>query len=169
MKTISINLYKFSELSEEAKQKAIEKLYYINLDQDWWTFTYEDAENIGLKITGFDLDRNRHATGYFLLNATEVAQNILNEHGEMCETYKTAENFLSEHSPVFSKYMSEDYEDIYEIENQLQEIEDDFLKNLLEDYSIMLQNECEYLQSEEAIIETIEANDYDFTENGDLY
>jgi len=32
-----------------------------------------------------------------------------------------------------------------------------------------LQHEHDYLTSEEAIIETIEANDYDFTANGDIY
>jgi hypothetical protein len=32
-----------------------------------------------------------------------------------------------------------------------------------------IQNEFEYLQSKEAIIETIKANDYDFTEDGKLY
>ena len=168
MKTISINLYKFSELSEEAKQKAIEKLYYINVDHDWWAFTYEDAKNIGLKITSFDLDRNRHAKGEFIWDAKDVAEAILENHGKHCETYKTAKNFLDEVSPLIKKESELDYRD-YDLEAEISDLQDEFLKNLLEDYSIMLQNECEYLQSEKSIIETIEANDYDFTENGDLY
>jgi len=53
-------------------------------------------------------------------------------------------------------------------ENELQDIEDEFLKSLLEDYSIMLQKECYYKQSKEAIIETIEANEYEFYANGKL-
>jgi predicted transcriptional regulator len=32
----------------------------------------------------------------------------------------------------------------------------------------MLQKEYEYLTSEEAIIETIEANEYEFTEKGEM-
>jgi myo-inositol catabolism protein IolC len=168
MKTIEIKLYKFSELSEEAKQKAIEKHYDINVDYDWWQNTYEDARQIGLKITSFDLDRNRHAKGEFLLSACEVAQNILNEHGESCQTYKTAQSFMEDWQPVFNDYMNEESENYEsrELEGEMQEMEDDFLKSLCEDYSIMLQNEYEYLYSDEAIIETIEANDYDFTENG---
>jgi hypothetical protein len=38
----------------------------------------------------------------------------------------------------------------------------------LEDYSIILQKECDYLSSEESIIETIEANDYEFDIDGNL-
>jgi hypothetical protein len=48
----------------------------------------------------------------------------------------------------------------------LQDIEDEFLKSLCEDYSIMLQNESEYLQSDAAIIEAINANEYEFLEDG---
>jgi hypothetical protein len=141
------------------------------VDHDWYEFIKEDAKNIGLQIDSFDLDCNRHATGKFLLSPLEVAQNILNEHGETCETYKIAKKFLEAHAPVFSEYMNEQSEkyESRESEDELQDIEDDFLKELLEDYSIILQKESEYLQSDEAIIETIEANEYDFTEDRKLY
>jgi hypothetical protein len=46
MKTRTINVYEFSELSDEAKEKAIEKLYDINVDYDWWDSNYEDFENL---------------------------------------------------------------------------------------------------------------------------
>ena len=39
---------------------------------------------------------------------------------------------------------------------------------LSEGYRVMLASEYDYLSSEEAIIETIEANDYDFTAEGKL-
>lgn len=171
MKTITINTYSFDELSEDAKQKAIERLLDINVSYNWWQSTYEDAENIGLKITGFDLDRNRHASGEFTLSANEVACNILNQHGETCKTYKTAEKFMEDWQPIFTDYMNKDSEN-YESndsEDQLIDLESEFLNSLLEDYSIILQNESEYLMSEEAIIETIQANEYCFTENGKLY
>jgi len=76
MKTISINLYSFNELSSEAQNKALSKYVTINVEHDWYDSTYEDAEQVGLKITGFDLDRNKHATGKLTLHALEVAQNI---------------------------------------------------------------------------------------------
>jgi len=168
MKTVKIKIYKFAELSELAKSKVIEKLSDINVNYDWWESTYEDAERIGLKITGFDLE---HATGRFLLSACEVTQNIFNEHGENCETYKTAVKFLKEWQPVFDDYMNEHSEkyESSESENELQSLEDDFLHSLLEDYSIMLQHELEYLQTDVAIIETIERNDFWFKETGEIY
>lgn len=166
----TITYYKFDELSDKAKEHAIQELSDFNVYFDWWVFTYEDAANIGLKITGFDLDRNRHADGEFVLSANEVAQNILNNHGDMTETYKTADNFMKEWQPVFYGYMdesSEDYES-QESENKLLDIEDQFLQSLLEDYLIMLQKEYEYRTSEEAIQETIEANEYEFDADGNL-
>jgi hypothetical protein len=170
MRTITKNIYTFGELSEEAKEKAIENLTYVNVELDWWNSIYYDAKEIGLKITSFNLDRNRHATGELLLSANEVAQNILNNHGETCDTYATARGFMEDWQPIFDEYMNEDSEN-YEssdLEGQLIDLEDDFRKLLLEDYSIMLQNEYEYLCSDEAIIETIEANEYEFDEYGNM-
>lgn len=170
MRTITKTVYTFDELSDESKEKAINNLIYINVDYVWWDSMLWDAEDIGLKIITFDLDRHRHAEGYFLLSRNEVAQNILNNHGSQCGTYKTAQSFLDEHEAVFADYMNEDSEhfESYESEQKLLEIEDNFLKELLEDYSMMLQHEYEYRMSDEAIIETIEANEYEFYENGEL-
>jgi len=161
MRTIRIKAYKFEELSEEVQTKVIDKNYDINVHDEWWDGVYEDARNIGLKITGFDTDRNRHATGEFLLSANEVAQNILNEHGDMCETYKTAENFMSVWQPVFNDYMETE-----EGEDKLIDLETEFLNSLLEDYAMTLEKESEYLMSEEAIKETLIANEYEYTKDG---
>lgn len=170
MRTIEINVYQFDELSETAQQKAIEECSEFNVSYNWWDCTYEDAERIGLKITEFDLDRNRHCKGEFNLSACEVAQNIFNEHGENCETFKTATKFMKEWQPIFSGYMNESHENYESGENEdkMMELESDFLHDLLEDYSIMLQDEYEYLTSEEAIIETIKASEYEFLETGEI-
>jgi len=168
MRTIETKVYTFDELSEQAKQKAIESFYDINVDYEWWEFIYEDAANIGLKIDSFGLDRNLHASGGLTLSALEVAQNTISEHGETCETHKLAQDFLHEHAPIFSDYMNEESENYEskELEDDLMHLEDEFTKDLLNEYASMLQKEFEYLTSEEAIIETIEANGYEFTEDG---
>jgi len=169
MKTIEISLYKFDELSDGAKQNAINELSDINVDYSWWENTYEDANNVGLKITSFDLDRNRQADGKFEMHPNSVAFQVLENHGEECATYNTASIYLNTIEEIESKYPGGTDEDEYNIEEETEEAKDEFLKSLLEDYSIILQNESEYLQSEEAIKETILANDYDFTEEGKLY
>jgi len=160
MRTIETKIYQFHELSEEAKEKAIQNLSDINVMHQWWEFTCQDAENIGLKITGFELDRNRHCVGEFTIYPTECARLIVENHGETCKTYKIAKNYLEEILVI-----DETTED--EGQEELTDIQDNFLKDLLEEYSSILQQEYEYLTSEDSIIETIEANEYEFTEDGE--
>lgn len=168
METVEIKLYKFSELSDEAKQKAIEKLSDINVDYEWWESIYEDAENIGLKINGFNIDRGSYCKGEFINSAQDVAEKIIQEHGQMCETYSTTQCYLSDCISLNEKYKDAG-EDDYDYECELDELKNNFLNSLLEDYRIMLSQEYDYSTSDESIIQTIEANDYDFTEDGKLY
>jgi hypothetical protein len=171
MRVIETKVYQFDELNEDAKQTVLNNLYSINIWDGWWDFTYEDAAHVGVKITGFGLDRDRHAKGEFTLSAAEVAQNISTNHGETCDTYITAEQFMNDWQPLFNRYTDENNTEDYEsreLEEEMQNIEDEFLYSLLEDYSQILQEEYEYLTSEEAIIESIYANGYEFDENGKM-
>ena len=171
MKKHIIKTQCFEELSEESKEKAIENLYDINVDQEWWLSVYEDAENIGCKISAFDIDRGSFCDISFTDSAISVAESILKEHGEMCETYKAATNFIAKWQPVYNDYLDENSEkyESSESEDEIIELEDEFLKNLSEDYRIMLSKEFDYLTTKEAIIETIKANNYEFLETGELY
>ena len=172
--TITRNIYTFSELSEDAKRNALAEFADINVTHEWWECVYEDAERIGVKITGFDLDRNRHAEGELTLSATEVAANIIRDHGDTCSTYSTAEAFLEKHSELMEVYLREEADEdgssdaLRDAEDALNECEDEFLRDILEDYSIILQKEYEYQTSDEAMIAAIEANDYEFLENGEF-
>lgn len=184
MRTIEIKAYQFAELSETAKQKALEWGAYINVDHDWWDFTEDDAERVGIKITSFDIERRYSCNGDFTENAEDVAKAIIEEHGDQCETYKTATAFMVELAAIeemakkdyaeFSKEAADIGEEFYDFENffentfsdAIEEMGEDFKKSILEDYRIILRKEYEYLTSEEAIIETLEANGYEFTEEG---
>ena len=154
MKTIKIDLYSFKELSKEAKAKVISKLSDINVDHKWYDFTYEDAENIGLKIEESDWEYAT-AKGEFTMSAPEVAEKIKEGHGKKCETYKIASAFLNS---------IEGEKD----DDKLTELEDLFLRVLLKEYGKMLREEWLYLQSEKAIIETIESNEYTFEADGKM-
>jgi len=171
MRIVETKVYSFSELSEDAKKKVLENLHDINVNYDWWDSTYEDAANIGLKIDSFDLERGRYCKGSLIWSAPEVAANIFRDHGDTCETFKTATNFMEQWQPVFNDYMDESSKGYESAENEdkLSELENEFLSSLLEDYRLILQNEYDYLASEEAIIESIEANNYEFTEEGKLF
>lgn len=168
MRTVRTKVYQFSELDERAKDKVLQALWDINVDSEWWGHTYEDAENIGLKIKGFDIGRGNYCEGEFNLSAHEVAANIIRDHGERCGTNKTAQDFLDAVNSI-EPTEGEEYGEGKEYEDKMMELESEFLKSLCEDYRIILDNEYEYLTSREAIIETIEANEYEFTKDGKLF
>lgn len=147
--------YQYDELSDEARDKAVEGMYDINVDHEWWEFTFEDANNIGLEITEFD---SYHGTigGKLTQDANEVVMAIQDNHGESCDTYK----------------LSKEYEGrLYKLDEDEEEIEDEekaseFERALLEEYLSILRKEYEYLTGREAIEEIIRANEYEFTEDG---
>jgi hypothetical protein len=85
-------VYKFHELPEDVKDKAIDALYDINVDHEWWEYVYQDASDIGVEIKEFDIDRGHYCKIRFKGYADEIADAILRSHGNTCETYKTAES-----------------------------------------------------------------------------
>lgn len=74
---------------------------------NWWKPTFEDAETVGLKIKSFGLDRDRHATGEFIMPAHHVADAIINNHGESCETFKTAQRYIADCAPIEARFRDE--------------------------------------------------------------
>jgi len=173
MRTVRTKVYKFSELSKDVQDKVIERHWDINVDDGWWECVYDDAKNIGLKITGFDIDRGSYCEGKFIWAAEEVASEIFKQHGKECETYKTASSFMADRDALVAKHsdgvnlekVAEDNE--WEFDNELDELEKEFLRSLLEDYRIQLQREFEYLTSTQAIIDTLAIDNYEFKANGD--
>jgi len=160
MRNITTTVYKFAELSEQGKAKAIQGLSDINVGFDWWQYTYLDAKNVGININNFELDRD---IDIGLYDCLETAQKILTDHGPTCDTYKNAEQFIEDIDKLVDD--EEENEDFCE---QKEELEDNFKKALEEDYLSMLRNEYEHRTSKEAIIETIEANECEFTADGEL-
>jgi len=56
MRTQRIEIYQFNELSDDAKEKAIQRYREGNLDYEWYDGVFEDAKEIG-KLIGIDIDR----------------------------------------------------------------------------------------------------------------
>lgn len=173
MRTVRIKIYKFNELSEASQKKAISNLWDINVDYSWWEFIYEDAASIGLKITEFD--RANYCKGELMHSLTEVCDLITANHGEECETFKTAKLYrnewnklVEEHSDGINKNkVCEDKG--YDFDKLADELEKQFRLSLCEDYRIILQKEHKFRTSEQAIKETIISSAYDFTADGKMY
>jgi len=175
MKTIEIQLFKFNELSDKAKEKALVQYYDWNVNFDWWDSVYYDAKNVGIAINGFDIDRGNYCKIEFRYDAEDICQKIIMEHGENCETHKIATKFLSDYDELVKKYsdgvktniVAEDNEE--DFDNEIIELETELHHELSEEYLSILRKEYEYLTSEEAIIEALEANKIEFTIDGEIY
>ncbi len=164
-------VYKFNELTEDQKQLVITNLADINIYAEWHDATYEDAKNILLELDGFDIGRGNYCSGRFIEGAEDTANKIIAEHGEKRKTFQTAANYLKERAELIAKCSddgeyTEGDEDDFDCDSD--NMDGYFLQCILEDYQTILSKEYDYLTSEKAIIETIEANDYYFKENGDI-
>lgn len=144
MRTITLDLYKFEELDKDVQQKVIETLADINVDYGWWQWVYEDAAQIGLEITTFEI--GRYLEGNFEDSAEETARLITENHRQMTPTHKAAVDYLRDIRGRFDE-----------------EHEVGFLRKLRRCYLAMLNDEYDYQTSREAIVERIKANDYEFT------
>lgn len=170
MKTIKIKIYSFEELSEQAQQKAMEHYSDFNVDSEWWEGTYDDAENVGIKIKGFDIDRGN----YIKCDADgrETARLIIEQHGADCDTYKLAAEFNKDYDKLVEKYSNGvdlqrvDEDNEYQFDQEADDLEAEFNRAIGEEYLSILKREYEYLTSAEAIKESIIANDYQFTVDG---
>lgn len=147
MRTITMNVYSFGELSDEAKEKAIDAMRYAEVQHEWWEYVYYAAEMVGVNINEFDIDRASHCSIDFQQSPEFTAYEIVANHGKTCDTYGDAEAFIAggELYPIL------------------------FKQNLSESYLAMLRREYEYLTSDKAVIEMIEANEYEFTEGGTIH
>lgn len=164
--------YKFEELSEQVQQTVLETLSDLNLGQDWWKNVYEDAGNVDYKITEFNLDQERILYGDFIHNANDTASAIIENHDSETNTYKIAKEYSDKYDELKTQLesLNEGSDNYYglsgEIEVEMEELQEEFQSTLNSAYLKMLKEEYEYKISEEAIKETIIANNYEFNEYG---
>lgn len=178
MQQITIKTFDFDELSEEAKRKALNNLYDINTDYYWWGATCDELKyrlnEIGINCDRFywDLDR---ANYIYMDNPTVTDEKLLLKQAGIDLRTKDAKNALNEgltidtinHGGNFAHNEVSEYTNSY---NPLSEDTIDSINEVLKDFEHdaleELRNEYEYLSSEEAVIDTIRANEYQFLDDG---
>lgn len=181
--TTTTTLYKFDELSESVQDAAVEKLWDLNVDHEWWDSTYEMASAIGLEIDEFDVDRHQ-INGKLSESLPDCCKLIRRDHGKDCDTFKTAKAWLANYIEAFKKWLAakdeddmeswelewsrKDWHDEFHSSDEAEEITENFQRALLEDFLSILRNEYEYQASRERVIESIHAMEYEFTEDGEL-
>jgi len=164
MKTIEIKVYKFEELDKQTKEKVIDNYRNINVeDFQWYDWIKDDFNRLGLEIQEFDLGRRNYVKIY-IENFEDTSNYIIEEFGDSVAIKQTAKNYLNELKEIVSNFKEdEDIDREFEIldENYQHKFEADILSYLRANY--------EWETSDEAVINTIEANDYDFTTEGKIY
>ena len=196
MRIKETKVYPFGELSDEAKETALEKLSDINTVYDWWDSVYDDAKEIG-KLMGIDID-NIYFSGFssqgdgacfegsyeYRKNSVKAVMEYAPKDEELHQIVKDLQTMQRKyfyqlfanikHSGHYQhKYctvIDVGHNDCYSY--RLPAEADDDLPELLRDFMdwiySQLRKNYEYLSSEKAIIEAIEVNEYEFTEDGKL-
>ena len=161
MRTIETKVYLFNELDDQTQEKVIQNNYHIAVQDDWHDFIKYDLKEIGIELRSFDVDRGSFAEihiDYFF----ETCEKIIETHGENCETYKIAKRYIKEYNSI--QHLNDDDDDDFDLDY----LDEEYQKEFSEEVLSMLRKEYEHMTSEEYLIEMFEANEYEFTAEGEM-
>lgn len=186
MQTITVDLFKFDELSDEAKKVAIEWFRgIVNEDMSLLGFT-DDCERQAAEA-GFDNAKVRYSLGYSQGDGVSFKAEI-----DVKKFLKLANSTLSDKKieiiASHCEYVCKGNEGRYAFANKsdidlwldsnkskpniealvaktMTLIEDTYM-DLCHEFEKQGYADIDYQNSDESITETIEANEYDFTANG---
>ncbi|OPY03513.1 MAG: hypothetical protein A4E60_00178 [Syntrophorhabdus sp. PtaB.Bin047] len=194
MRTKTITIYKFDELPEDAQTRAVENLYDVNVDSDYWhEFAIDDAKQIAA-LMGIEI-KNIYFSGFSSQGDGACFEGSYSYQ-------KGSVKAVKEHAPQDEELhrIAQDLADLqrrhfYRLTAKVKhsghyyheyctsiDVEDngdgapetvydgiaEFLRDFMHWIYRQLEKEHDYMTSDEAIIETIRANEYEFYENGKL-
>lgn len=199
MQTITIEIYQFNELSNEAKENAIEQIRQKRYDyndyihwviDDCYLFEPKHDELFNLfgeqygkmnhpiignnrKNIYFDFERNWHiyASNAMVINNEkmfllwlEIPENM---HDKI---YFSIDSTNSRYANTYISFEENECEyEFSEIELKILENAKDKFSNHMENVLKQIEQGYEYCFSNESLINEIDANSYEFTENGNIY
>ena len=198
MRTIKTKVYKFSELSDEAKEKAVEKWNEDGPFEDWWEFVEEDTKNIGA-LMGITVDKLyfsgfwSQGDGACFEGSYEYvkggAKAVKDETGgtdkdllaiayglqaEQRRNFYGLSASVKQRGHYYHEFCTEiDVQDNrenapWQVSDEVEEAIKDLLRDFMRWIYRNLEKEYEYQTSFEAVSETIEANEYEFTAAGKM-
>jgi hypothetical protein len=197
MKTVCIECRKYDEWDERVRKKILERQWDINIDHSWWDFVYDDVTTIG-ELMGIDISKIyfsgfssqgdgacfessysykkggvKKVKEYVPLDTTlhniaERLQIVQKPHFyKLSASVKQSGHYMHEYCTEILVYKDGNY--LYSDAEQKAEEE---LIGILRDYMRWiyrsLNSEYEGLTSEEAIIDTLRTNEYEFNERGKI-
>ena len=164
MRIMEIKAFLFQELDSQTQEKVIENNRTINVDSNFW---YEcELENFKheLKIKVNEFDIYRRTINITIEDSFETAQGIVNFFGKESSIVYSAKTFIRDMIFIEEKYEH----DGKKLEEELEYLEEEFRKEIAEEILSMLTGQYEYEISDDAIKETILANEYEFQEDGEM-
>jgi hypothetical protein len=194
--TKQYNVYSIEDVKndEALKEKVLDKYHDINVVFDgWYVGVYEDWIE-DLKNYGFE-DVKIYFSGFWSqgdgacfiskdINLTLLAEKLnfstreiniikaLQEQGYIYSELTHNSQYYHEYSTcfvIYDGYTRATWKRILKIVARLESAIKNLIIRLSKGIYRDLQKEYEYLTSENAILETLEINDYEFTEDGNIY
>lgn len=173
MKTVTINVYQFNELSPIAQSNAIESLGKINVADGWdkdilkeivalgaLNVTYELLTESYCNIDFAEPDNNNMPVKIPLYN--EIAKYIIENHDKTTKSYLVTKAFLDAANHIAKT--SDKFVDL-----EIETLEQTFKEMLESHYFIVLKEEYNLRTSEKEVIKTLQTHKFEFTINGRLY
>ena len=193
MRTVEYNLYQFDELSDSAKERARE-WYRTTIDYEWWDFIFDDAKEIG-QILGIDISEicfsgfwsqgdGAQFTGDYEYRkgaskkvrqyapqdkelhriADELQEIQRRNFYSITASVSNSGRYCHEYCTTINVYDSREVDVSIDTEESIQELMRDYMRWIYR----QLQEEYWYLQEDEQVEENILANEYEFTEDGEM-
>ena len=168
-------VYMFHELSEEAKERAIENEREVTLDYEWWEWIIEDLQEqcarLGVKFENddifFDLGRGAHLCVYSNKLSFDWYSHI-----DLPVKFGAYQNYngggmnggIQTELIDTSRVTAEEGEDPQDIIDKISEVQGIFESKLEE-----LWKEYSKIQTDEYLTDIIEGNDLEYTKEGEMY
>lgn len=200
MRTIERQIFRYDELSEQAKQVAIEsmkeEISSVRIESDSYEYqnTLDKIEQI-FRVNVYDWRVDEY-NSYFRFDFVGIDEDTENEprlllrylNNNVLPCIDNKKRYYSKTARA-SRKSRISYNNNYEycltgcwcddaVDNALNNIGQslkkhlnarEFVESILEGFFKQWQNDCEYSASDDCIAEEIEANDYEFYENGKPY
>ena len=189
MKTEQVNVYKFSELSPKVQEEVLDKMREINTDYDWYDSDFEgfkeQLDKMGLSCDSFVFDlieRDCYMIKPHIDDIRKFLKSAFSDNEKLL--YEIEEEQKKEFEALIDK-LEEEYnfgikesngrsgynyvEGLDEVGEILGYDYDEHIKDTMKDFLKQLQESYDYLESDEAIRETILSNEYYFLEDGERW
>ena len=182
MREMTVTVYSFAELSDDAQERALNAFRDINVEYDWWTDGAYDTirtagKLLGLEIGDIHFDTYLYcvfdASYEYVCGAAKAIQAEFPRATDLHDVARKLQDLQKRHFYSLSCAVTEGRSmNQYSCFRFGEDYECEDLGDIIDDFAhwarILLRNEYEWLTSDEAIQEAIEANGYEFTEEGKL-